>query len=109
MSRMPRIGELRTELDLEEPIGIPDGQGGRVIAWSKLATVYARVVALRRRESVEDGRLTGLVTHVITLRNRDDVTSGMRFVSGARVFRILATEPFDQTGRFLDCLAEEER
>ena len=109
MRTAPKIGELRSELILEEPVAVVDGQGGRTVEWSAVGLIYGRVEPTGRRETLEDGRLTGLVTHIVTVRQRSDIVSGQRLIAGARALRILATVPIDQSGRFLDLLAEEER
>ena len=105
----PRIGALRQRLTLEQPVTAPDGAGGRTTAWTAAGEVFGEVRPLRRTERVEGGRLAGVVTHRITTRHRADVEGGWRFAAGARRFRILVTEPADPAGRFLACLAEEER
>lgn len=107
--KAPSIGALRRRLTLEVPVATPDGAGGRTIAWQAAGEVYAEVEPRRRTERVEDGRLAGVVTHHITVRRRDDVAGGCRFVDGARVFRVLAVEDADPARRFLRCLTEEER
>ena len=48
------------------------------------------------------------VTHRITIRKRNDIRSGMRFVKGARVFEIETVHDPDETGRYLVCRVREE-
>ena len=67
------IGELRRRLTLEAASDTPDGAGGAIRAWVPVGSVFARVEPRRRRESVEDGRAVGVVTHCVTIRRRDDV------------------------------------
>ncbi|MEM8853316.1 MAG: phage head closure protein [Pseudomonadota bacterium] len=105
----PSIGELRRRLVIEAASDVADGGGGYARTWSALATVFGRIEPRRRRESVDDGRVVGLVTHRITIRWRDDVTGDHRFVADGTVYRVLAVEAHDERRRFLSCLCEEER
>ena len=48
------------------------------------------------------------MTHRITIRSRDDIRSGMRFVGQGRVFEIMTVHDPDETGRHLVCAVREE-
>lgn len=106
---IPRVGELRRRLVIEAADDVADGAGGRVRTWVPLATVFGAVRPVRRREAAADGRLVGLVSHAITIRRRDGVTGGVRFVAGGVTYRVVAVEDADPGRRFLTCLCEEEQ
>ena len=105
----PGAGELRHRLVLEVAAEASDGAGGVTRTWTAVASVFARVEARGRRETVADGRHVGVVTHRVTLRRSGSVARGARFVDGARRYRVLAVEDFDPQRRFLACLCEEEQ
>ena len=103
------IGELRRRLTLEAASDTPDGAGGAIRAWVPVGSVFARVEPRRRRESVEDGRAVGVVTHCVTIRRRDDVDGRVRFVGDGATYRVVAVEDADPQRRFQDCWCEEEQ
>jgi SPP1 family predicted phage head-tail adaptor len=101
-------GRLRQRLALEKPTPVPDGQGGSVLTWDAVATLYAEVTPLRADErSVGEG-VGDLVTHRVVIRHRADVSPGDRFALGTRVFRIRGVSDAQEDGRYLICLCEEE-
>ncbi len=108
MSGAPTIGRLRRRVEILVPEDVPDGMGGATRTFVSGGFAWAAVETRRRRESVEDGRLTGLLVHRITLRAGPDVASGMVIRDGARRYRVLAVEPADPLRRYLVCHAEEE-
>ncbi|UOM33829.1 phage head closure protein [Acuticoccus sp. I52.16.1] len=105
----PGAGELRHRLVLEVASEAADGAGGATRTWTPVESVFAQVEPRRRRESVEDGRHVGLVTHRVTVRRNGSVARGARFVEGATRYRVLAVEDADPQRRFLECLCEEEQ
>lgn len=107
--RVPAIGELRRRLLIEEATEAADGAGGVIRTWAPVTGVWGRVEPRRRGETVDDGRQVGRVTHRVTIRRRDGIGGGVRFVSGGVRYRVLAVEDLDPARRFLACLCEEEQ
>lgn len=103
------IGALRRRLEIEVAVDTADGAGGATRSWAPLGTVFGQIVPRRRRETVDDGRQVGVVTHLITIRWRGDVSGGARFSSDGTTYRVLAVEDADPYRRFLDCWCEEEQ
>ncbi|WP_108661179.1 phage head closure protein [Acuticoccus kandeliae] len=106
---MPRIGELRRRIAIETASDVADGAGGSVRSWTPAGTVHGRIEPRRRAERVENGRLSGLVTHRVTLRAGATVTGGARLVADGVRYRVLVVEDHDPQRRFIDCLCEEEQ
>lgn len=80
------IGTLRERVSIQERSETSDGGGGVSFTWANIATnptVSARVEPLRGFEQLQGLGLQGRVTHRVTLRYRDDVTIGNRFLWGA--------------------------
>ncbi|WP_075221053.1 phage head closure protein [Acuticoccus yangtzensis] len=105
----PGAGELRRRLVLEVANDVSDGAGGATRTWVPVESLFAQVEPRRRRETVDDGRAVGLVTHRVTVRRTGSVARGARLVDGARRYRVLAVEDLDPQRRFLSLLCEEEQ
>lgn len=102
------IGELRTRAMIETSVvTADDGGGGRAVAWTKLADVWARVRPTRGTESFAQDRLSGSVSYEIVVRYRADITPGMRIRTATRVFEIRAAFDPDGMRRWTRCLTEE--
>lgn len=102
-------GRLRLRLLLEQATATPDGAGGSTRAWVGAGTVAADLTPIRPEEGPRGEGLADMVLHKIVIRHRDDVALGDRFRLGARTFVILAATDPAEDGRYLACLAEEER
>ena len=100
-------GELKAELSLQSLAREPDGLGGFSEVWSETATVFARIEPLAATSRFGADQTLEQVTHRITLRFRDDVASGQRFVRRGRVFEIVTVHDADETGRYMICSTRE--
>lgn len=101
-------GQLTARLDLEAPADVADGQGGVVPGWILLRSLWACIEPVSH-SAFERGSADGVtVTHRIWLGFRIDISAGMRFRKGARLFAIKAVGDPDETGRFIVCRCEEE-
>lgn len=100
-------GELSTRLTLEQPVRAADGGGGATIAWAPVASLWASLRPLSRRERRGQGGVVSEVTHDVTIRHRAGVGPEMRFTGGGRVFAILAVLD-DGARRRIVCHCREE-
>ena len=101
-------GWLRHRVVIEAPAASPDGAGGETVTWSTVDTVWAKMDSPRAIERIATDRLTGVVTHVATLRFRNDVTGGMRLVYRGRPYRVLTAHDPDLNERYLVVKVEVE-
>jgi SPP1 family predicted phage head-tail adaptor len=101
-------GMLRTELALQAATLIPDGMGGSTEDWTETALVFARVEPASAHVFRRANRDVQEVTHRMTIRYRDGIEPGMRFVKSNRIFRILTVIDPDETGRYLVLNTAEE-
>ncbi|MCB1500464.1 MAG: phage head closure protein [Bauldia sp.] len=101
-------GWLRHRIVIEAPIASPDGAGGETVTWDMLASVWALVEPVGAGETVRAGRLTGTVTHAVTIRFRSDVAGGMRVAYRGRHYRVLAVYDPDERRRYLTLKTELE-
>lgn len=101
-------GELRTELALETCTATADGLGGFAETWVETATLFARIEPVSAENVYGAGQTLESVTHRITLRRREGVSSGMRFNRNGRIFMILTVHDPDESGRYLVCKVKEK-
>ena len=101
-------GWLRHRVAVESAAGVSDEAGGETVTWDTLATLWARIEPTSAAERIVAGHLSGVVTHDITFRWREDIAGGMRVAYRGRTFRILAVYDPDETRRYLVAKASEE-
>ncbi|BDW84997.1 MULTISPECIES: head-tail adaptor protein [Roseicyclus] len=102
--------EMNRRLLLEAPERLEDGAGGFSEIWVPLGHVWA---AVEPRGAGREGEQAARMQLKITMRGvpqgagaRPD--AAMRFVDGARIYRIEAVHEGDTRGRTLVCHAIEE-
>ena len=100
-------GALRTELLLQSAVLTGDGLGGHTAAWQDVATVFGLIEPVSQTSRFGAGQVQEEYTHRVTIRRRDGVAPGMRFVSQVRIFDILTVHDPDETGRYLACRVRE--
>ena len=101
-------GAFRREVTLEAAVLVADGAGGHVQEWEEVATLFARIEPLSATSRFGADQTLETVTHRVTLRHRDGVTSGMRLTRLGRIFDIVTVHDPDETGRYLVCRVREE-
>lgn len=97
------IGKLRHRVTIEQNSGSPDSFGEVTPSWSALASnVPARVEGVAGVETRQGEQIEAVVTDVVTIRYRSDVTPEMRVVHGSRVLNIeRALDPDGRTRRLV--------
>jgi SPP1 family predicted phage head-tail adaptor len=100
-------GALKHRLVLEEPLESPDGAGGVRRSYATVTTLWAAVTPVSARGNVVADDVGANVTHRIIIRSGSDVSTRHRLREGARIFRILALQDQDGSGRFIEINAEE--
>jgi SPP1 family predicted phage head-tail adaptor len=101
-------GLLRNELVLQAPTPVPDGLGGHSEAWSEIGLLFGMIEPVAANSIITADQTLETVTHRITIRGREDIRSGMRFVKGQRVFDIVTIHDPDESGRYLVCRVTEK-
>ena len=101
-------GWLRHRVTVESGASAPDGAGGETVLWDTLATLWARIEPTDAGEKIVAGHLSGVVTHLVTFRFRDDLAGGMRVAFRGRYFRVLAVHDPDERRRYLVAKCMEE-
>ena len=101
-------GQLAHRLELQQPQEVPDGCGGLEVTWTPAGHVWAKLVPARENQNLQADQSRETVSHLTTIRFRNDVASGWRFVLGDRVFTILTIHDPDERRAFLVARTVEE-
>jgi SPP1 family predicted phage head-tail adaptor len=101
-------GWLSHRVRVESGASAPDGAGGETVLWDTLATLWAHIEPVSAGETIVSGHLSGVVTHLVTFRFRDDLAGGMRVAFRGRYFRVLAVHDPDESRRYLVAKCKEE-
>jgi SPP1 family predicted phage head-tail adaptor len=102
-------GRISYRLTLEKAATAADGGGGQQVTWNPVAAVWGEIVPLKAEEAAAGEGVATRVTHRILIRRRGDVVGGDRFRLDGRTFLVRAVHDPAEDGRFLACLAQEER
>jgi SPP1 family predicted phage head-tail adaptor len=100
-------GELRTELVLERCETAQDSSGGLTETWVEETAVMARLEPVVATSIFGADQTLESVTHRVTVRQRENIASGMRFTKGQRTFTIVTVHDPDERGRYLVCRVRE--
>lgn len=101
-------GQLRTEFALEQATPVADAMGGHVEQWDEVAIVFGRIEPVGAAMRFGAGQALETVTHRVTIRHRDGISSGMRLRKGARRFAIVSIHDPGESGRYLVLRTREE-
>lgn len=82
--------------------------GGHAEQWDEVATVFGRLEPVGAAVRLGAGQALETVTHRVTIRCRDGISSGMRLTKGARRFAIVSVHDPDESGRYLVLRTREE-
>ncbi|MCF3642633.1 phage head closure protein [Rhizobium sp. TRM95111] len=101
-------GAFTARLVLERRDEAGDGQGGADIAFTAVASLWARIDPLGAAQAEAAGAERQAVTHRVWLRHRAGVEPGMRLRKGGRILTIQTVHDPDETGRYLVCDCTED-
>jgi SPP1 family predicted phage head-tail adaptor len=102
-----RIASLRQRFTVEQPVRLSDASGGSTVTWTPIGTVWGAIRTTTGTERFQYDRITGTVSHEITIRHLDGLTPSDRLRNGARTYHIRAVLAADDRHRYLICLCEE--
>lgn len=104
-----RIGRLaRHRVTIQTPGNGRDALGEIVPTWTNVATgIPAEVRSINAQEVLNADQQDAIVTHLITIRYRTDVTPLMRLKEGARIYNIVRTVDPDGRSRRLEIHCRE--
>lgn len=86
--RTPSVCDLRDRVRLEALVSTTDTHGGSASSWVVRDTPYAAVWPVSGRESVLAAQMTAVLSTVVWMRYRSDVSVKDRIRFGERVLQI---------------------
>ncbi len=103
------IGAMRDRVTLSRKDVSREEDGGQLIVYVPLATVWARVHA-RSASLAGFADARGVrATHTVAMRFRSDLIAGDRITWGDRVFEILSVEDLNGRREFVSCACSETK
>jgi SPP1 family predicted phage head-tail adaptor len=108
-ARPPALGALSDRVQIFRRDISAEDEGGAVVTFVPIATVWARVRALSARPaSAADGRGVNL-THSVVLRYRTDIQPGDRLVFTGRTLEVIGADDLNGGRAYLSCTCSEQR
>lgn len=103
-------GQLNRQVVLEKLTSAANVGGGLTETYAPVATVWARMLAVKDSAYLDGAQLGEMPTHRITVRYRDgDDFDHLSEVGSTRRFRVQGVRDPDGRREMLDILAEELR
>lgn len=85
-----RAGQLRHYAELQSKNEVPDGAGGTTVTWVKSRNIWCRIQPISGVQQMESMRRNSTISHEITARYRDDITTEKRIVHRGTAYNIEA-------------------
>lgn len=104
------IGGLKHRVTIQHAARAADGGGGFAETWQNLddaPIVYAAIEQLSGGEKLRLAQLGAAITHRLTIRYRDDLTTAMRIVKGDAVYKIISLQDRDGTSVYMELLVAQ--
>jgi SPP1 family predicted phage head-tail adaptor len=95
------VSEMRHRVSIQAATRSSDGQFGGTLSWATALTVYASIKPKKAYERMQAGQLASPITHEVTMRYNDTVTSAHRLLFGSRIFQIKEIINKDEADEFL--------
>lgn len=95
------IGTLRHRITIEAPSATEDAGGGRAIAWTSFATVWAEITQTGGRALVRAGEVEPQTDYRITIRHVAGVRAGMRANWNGKLIELTSVADPQGRGRTL--------
>ena len=102
-----RAGTLRQRVIIQAPTMTTNERGAQTPGWADVATVWADVRTPTGRERSGDQMTVAVLSHLVTMRYRADLTAAHRLKWGERVLALLSTPDPDNRRRLLVCQCQE--
>jgi len=101
-----KIRDLRQRIKIQSLSRTGDGQGGFTETWTDYLTLWAAVKPVSAAERIWGQRVESNVSHVITIRWTDLLTTEMRIFFENRIFQIhgIRRENEERWFMILDCV-----
>ena len=103
----PPLGTLTDRVQLKRREMTGEGEGGHLVAFIPVATVWARVRTISARAGSDgDGRAV-TISHAVVLRHRTDLKPGDRLMYRGRALDIVSAADLNGRRAYLSCMCSE--
>ena len=101
------IGKMRYRVKVENPTNTRDSGGGLAQSYTTFSNIYANIKPTNANSTYRQGIVTEKVTHEVTMRYMDNISTNSRVTYGTRNFNVRGIINVDERDRFLKLLCEE--
>ena len=101
------IGKMRYRIKVETATNTRDTGGGITQAYTPVTFIYANIKPTNANSSYRQGIVQEKVTHEVTIRYMNNISTNHRISYGSRLFDIKGIINIDERDRFLKLLCEE--
>lgn len=102
------FSEMRDRVTIQARTVTQGAAGAPALAWSDVATVWAKVEPLDGTEQQQAGRVAADMTHRVTVRYYAGLTPKHRLLLGSRALNISSVSDVDNRRRQHTIMAKEE-
>ena len=102
-----QAGAMRHRVVVQSASESRAADGGVTLTWSDVSTRWAQIEPASGKEFFVNQQVAAEVTHKITLRNYDTLTTQHRLKFGTRYFNILSVLRPDEIKHTMQALAKE--
>jgi len=93
-----RAGRLRHLATLQEKVKVSDGAGGNSVDWIESRKLWCDIRPISAAQKFESMRKESSISHEITIRGTEDVTTKNRIMFKGRLFNIDGIRDIDERG-----------
>lgn len=104
---MIKIGQLRHRIELQQMSTTPDGQGGHIVSWATIDTLWAYIEPSSGAERLFAQKIEANYDHKIYIRNYLGINEKMRIFFNNRYFHIKAVMREEERRWYTKILAKE--
>ena len=101
------IGKMRYRVKVETATNTRDAGGGISQSYTPVTFIYANIKPLKADSTYRQGIVQEKVTHEVTIRYMDNISTNHRISFGSRLFDIKGIINIDERDRFLKLLCAE--
>lgn len=102
-----KIAELRHRIKFQSLSRTPDGQGGFTESWTDFTEVWAKIIPKNGKERYFSQQIQPVISHEITVRWLEGITTEMRILFEGRIFQIHSIRRDIEERWFITIDAEE--
>ena len=107
MAISTHIGRLRYVVQIQQQTTQSSDMDGAPGKWSVLASVHADVIPVKGMEQETGAQVVATHDYRVVMRQRDDVTPGMRIVARGKTLNIVGVANVDERDRWTVCECKE--